>query len=94
MGFLGPVAELGEALVRPHDLALTADAAATARARRWSAASCTSASRCASSSMLADGSAVAAQLTRAEADALELRRGRHRVAADGGVGDAAGIRRG
>ena len=50
MGFLGPVARLGDALVRPHDLTLVARAAAPARRGAWSRASCTSASRSASSS--------------------------------------------
>ena len=45
---------------------------ATARARRWSAASCTSASRCASSSSWATPAPVTAQLTRDEAELLEL----------------------
>ena len=49
MGFLGPVTRLGDALVRPHDLA-SAPSRATAPWRRWSRASCISASRSAPSS--------------------------------------------
>ena len=49
MGFLGPVTQLGDALVRPHDIALSLDAR-PGSSRRRSRASCTSASRCASSS--------------------------------------------
>ena len=34
MGFLGPVSQVGEQLVRPHDIDDLARAGATARARR------------------------------------------------------------
>ena len=75
MGFLGPVARLGGGLVRPHDLRAAPGPASPARSRRRSRASCTSASRSASSWSWPATSAVAAQLTRHEAEQLELAEG-------------------
>ena len=66
-------AELGDALVRPHDLALSLEPARRRARGAWSRASCTSASRCASSSCSATASAVAAQLTRDEAERARAR---------------------
>ena len=79
MGFLGPVARLGDTLVRPHDLRMHSPSRATARSRPRSRASCTSASRSASSSSSTAASRCTAQLTRDEAAELELRARRHRV---------------
>ena len=75
MSFVGPVNRLGEDWVRPHDLDLLARAERRRRARRWSSASSTSASRCASSSSCDDGAHVSAQVTRDEAEELELHEG-------------------
>ena len=62
-------------LVRPHDLALTARGRAPAPSRRRSSASCTSASRCASSSCSTTATRRCAQITRGEAEELELAAG-------------------
>ena len=95
MGFLGPVAELGGQLVRPHDLHADRRRAATAPSRRWSRASCTSASRCASSSMLADGERDRRAAHARRGRGARAARGRHRLgrpdrdrAAGGRVGAA------
>jgi sulfate transport system ATP-binding protein len=71
MRFLGPVTQLGKALVRPHDIALSLDArpgsleAQVARVVHLGFEVRTQLA-------LGDGQELAVQLTRAEADALEL----------------------
>ncbi|HET6449425.1 MAG TPA: TOBE-like domain-containing protein [Conexibacter sp.] len=80
MRFLGPVTQLGEALVRPHDIALSVDArpgsfeAQVARVVHLGFEVRTEL-------VLGDGQELAVQLTRAEADELEL-----------GVGDIVHVR--
>ena len=74
MGFLGPVTQLGEALVRPHDLSLVLDAepgsveAQVARVVHLGF-------EVRVELELGDGEQLAVQLTRAEADELELAAG-------------------
>ena len=68
MSFVGKVNQVGDAYIRPHDLDSCVGRTA---ARRWSIASPTSASRCGSSSTLRER-AFAVQLTRQQADELEL----------------------
>ncbi len=74
MGFLGPVTELGGQLVRPHDLHLGVDArdgaveAMVARVTHLGF-------EVRVDLVLADGGAIGAQVTRGEAEALELREG-------------------
>jgi sulfate/thiosulfate transport system ATP-binding protein len=71
MRFLGPVTQLGEALVRPHDIALSHDAkpgsfeAQVARVVHLGF-------EVRAELVLGDGQALAVQLTRGEADELEL----------------------
>ena len=80
MRFLGPVTQLGEALVRPHDIALSVDArpgsfeAQVARVVHLGF-------EVRVELVLGDGQELAVQLTRAEADELEL-----------GVGDIVHVR--
>jgi sulfate/thiosulfate transport system ATP-binding protein len=74
MGFLGPVTELGGRLVRPHDLHITTDArggALEAMVGRITHLGF----EVRVDLVLVDGSALAAQVTRGEAEALELREG-------------------
>ena len=74
MGFLGPVTELGGQLVRPHDLHLSVDAregAAEAMVARVTHLGF----EVRVDLVLADGGAIGAQVTRGEAEALELREG-------------------
>jgi sulfate/thiosulfate transport system ATP-binding protein len=74
MRFLGPVTQLGEALVRPHDIALSVDArpgsseAQVARVVHLGFEVRTEL-------VLGDGEEIAVQLTRGEADELELATG-------------------
>jgi sulfate/thiosulfate transport system ATP-binding protein len=74
MRFLGPVTRLGEALVRPHDIALSVDAqpgsyeAQVARVVHLGF-------EVRAELVLGDGEEIAVQLTRAEADELELAAG-------------------
>jgi len=71
MRFLGPVTQLGEALVRPHDIALSLDArpgsfeAQVARVVHLGF-------EVRAELVLGDGQELAVQLTRAEADELEI----------------------
>lgn len=71
MGFLGPVTRLGEALVRPHDIALSHDArpgsheAQVARVVHLGF-------EVRAELVLGDGEEIAVQLTRGETDELEL----------------------
>jgi sulfate transport system ATP-binding protein len=71
MRFLGPVTQLGEALVRPHDIALSVDArpgsfeAQVARVVHLGF-------EVRAELVLGDGEEIAVQLTRAEADELEI----------------------
>ncbi|HZV74903.1 MAG TPA: TOBE-like domain-containing protein [Conexibacter sp.] len=71
MRFLGPVTQLGEALVRPHDIALSLDArpgsfeAQVARVVHLGF-------EVRAELVLGDGEEIAVQLTRAEADELEI----------------------
>jgi len=80
MRFLGPVTQLGEGLVRPHDIALSLDAtpgsveAQVARVVHLGF-------EVRAELVLGDGQELAVQLTRAEADELEL-----------GVGDIVHVR--
>jgi sulfate transport system ATP-binding protein len=80
MRFLGPVTQLGEALVRPHDIALSHDArpgsfeAQVARVVHLGF-------EVRAELVLGDGEEIAVQLTRNEADELEL-----------GVGDIVHVR--
>jgi sulfate transport system ATP-binding protein len=80
MRFLGPVTQVGEALVRPHDIALSVDArpgsfeAQVARVVHLGF-------EVRAELVLGDGQELAVQLTRAEADELEL-----------GVGDIVHVR--
>jgi sulfate transport system ATP-binding protein len=74
MGFLGPVSKLGESLVRPHDLVLSAgpeEGAAEAMVTRVVYLGFEVRVEVA----LAHGGTVSVQLTRAEADQLELATG-------------------
>jgi sulfate/thiosulfate transport system ATP-binding protein len=80
MRFLGPVTQLGEALVRPHDIALSVDArpgsfeAQVARVVHLGF-------EVRAELVLGDGEEIAVQLTRGEADELEI-----------GVGDIVHVR--
>jgi sulfate/thiosulfate transport system ATP-binding protein len=74
MRFLGPVTEIGDQLVRPHDLHLAGDArpgASEAMVGRVVHLGF----EVRAELILADGAAIVAQVTRAEADQLELRTG-------------------
>ena len=74
MRFLGPVTEIGDQLVRPHDLHLAPDArpgSSEAMVGRVVHLGC----EVRAELILADGAAIVAQVTRAEADQLELRSG-------------------
>ncbi len=74
MGFLGPVTELGGQLVRPHDLHITTEArdgALEAMVGRIAHLGF----EVRVDLVLVDGSALSAQVTRGEAEALELREG-------------------
>ena len=75
MSFVGQANRFGDAWVRPHDVEVLARRRTARRARRWSSASSISASRCASSSSRDDGEHVPAQLTRDDAERLELEPG-------------------
>ncbi len=74
MGFLGPVSKVGETLVRPHDIALAPQAEAGAREAMVSRVVHLG-FEVRAELMLTDGTSVTAQLTRTEADELELSRG-------------------
>ena len=80
MGFLGPVSQLGERLVRPHDIAIPREPERRRASRRWSAASCTSASRSASSSARRRRAGLRPDHPR-RGRAARARRARHRVGA-------------
>ena len=82
MGFLGPVARVGGGLVRPHDLR-AAPEPATARSRRRSTRVLHLGFEVRVELSSAAASAVAVQLTRHEAEQLELSRGRHRLGPPG-----------
>jgi len=71
MGFLGPVSQVGETLVRPHDIALVAQAEDGAREAMVSRVVHLG-FEVRAELLLTDGTAVTAQLTRTEADELEL----------------------
>ncbi len=74
MGFLGPVSRLGEQLVRPHDLRITADpreGALEAMVTRVVHLGF----EVRVELVLGDGASLAVQITRGEAEALELRSG-------------------
>ncbi len=74
MSFLGPVSRLGEQLVRPHDLRITADArdgALEAMVTRVVHLGF----EVRVELVLGDGASLAVQVTRGEAEALELRSG-------------------
>jgi sulfate transport system ATP-binding protein len=73
MKFLGPVASLGDRLVRPHDLLLSSDAADGLEAMVTRVVYLGFEVRV--ELELAREGAVSVQLTRAEADELELRAG-------------------
>ena len=73
MKFLGPVSSLGDRLVRPHDLLLSSDSADGLEAMVTRVVYLGFEVRV--ELQPADGGAVSVQLTRAEADALELRAG-------------------
>ena len=80
MGFLGPVARLGDTLVRPHDLRVHAeprDGALEAQVARVVHLGF----EVRVELELDGGEPLSAQLTRDEAAELELRGGRHRVGA-------------
>ena len=93
MCFLGPVAHLGEALVRPHDLRVTAeprDGALEAMVDRVVHLGF----EVRVELELADGAPLPVQLTRDDAVALELAPGRHRVGRAHGrarAGDGGGL---
>jgi sulfate transport system ATP-binding protein len=74
MGFLGPVARLGDALVRPHDLHLTVDRRPGSREAMVQRVVHLG-FEVRVELMLVEGEAAWAQITRAEAEALELQRG-------------------
>jgi sulfate transport system ATP-binding protein len=74
MGFLGPVSRVGEVLVRPHDIALAPEAEDGAREAMVSRVVHLG-FEVRVELMLTDGTAVTAQLTRTEADELELKAG-------------------
>jgi sulfate transport system ATP-binding protein len=76
MGFLGPVSQVGETLVRPHDIALAPHAGGDGGEREAMVSRVVHLGfEVRVDLMLTDGSAVTAQLTRTEADELELSRG-------------------
>ena len=72
--FVGEATLFGGELVRPHDVVLST-LPRTAPRRRWSSGSRISASRCACSSCSATAERFDAQLTRDEAERLELAQG-------------------
>ena len=74
MGFLGPVTQLGDALVRPHDVALSREAQPGAREAQV-ARVVHLGFQVRAELTLSDGSAVSAQLTRQKADELRLEDG-------------------
>ena len=74
MGFVGPVNRIGEAS-SARTTSSSRSIPTEHAARRWSSGSSTSASRCASSSCVTDGEQLLVQLTRDEAETLELERG-------------------
>ena len=75
MGFLGPVSQVGGTLVRPHDIALAPHADGGGAREAMVSRVVHLGFEVRVELMLTDGSAVTAQLTRTEADELELRRG-------------------
>jgi sulfate/thiosulfate transport system ATP-binding protein len=75
MGFLGPVSQVGETLVRPHDIALAPHADGGGAREAMVSRVVHLGFEVRVELMLTDGSAVTAQLTRTEADELELSRG-------------------
>ncbi len=74
MGFLGPVARLGDALLRPHDLDVTVDRRPGAREAMVSRVVHLG-FEVRIELVLADGGAAWAQITRGDAEALELEPG-------------------
>jgi sulfate transport system ATP-binding protein len=74
MGFLGPVSQVGGTLVRPHDIALVPHAQDGAREAMVSRVVHLG-FEVRAELMLTDGTAVTAQMTRTEADELELSAG-------------------
>ena len=74
MGFLGPVARLGRQLVRPHDITIGSEAVDGALEAMVSRVIHLG-FEVRVELMLTSGEAVSAQVTRTEADELELRRG-------------------
>ena len=75
MSFVGQANRFGDSWVRPHDLEVTLDAERHDARGDGRAGRRISASRCASSSSRDDGERFAVQLTRDEAERLELERG-------------------
>ena len=75
MSFLGPVSQVGESLVRPHDIALAPHADGDGAREAMVSRVVHLGFEVRVELMLTDGSAVTAQLTRTEADELELSRG-------------------
>jgi len=71
MRFLGPVTQLGEALVRPHDIALSHEARPSSHEAQV-ARVVHLGFEVRAELVLGDGEELAAQLTRGEADELEL----------------------
>lgn len=91
MGFLGPVARLGRALVRPHDLQLSVEPAEGAR-EAMVARVVHLGFEVRAELVLGEGEELAVQLTRDEAEQLELSDGdivwvAHAGASDGAAGD-------
>ncbi|MDO8213360.1 sulfate/molybdate ABC transporter ATP-binding protein [Conexibacter sp. CPCC 206217] len=74
MGFLGPVSRLGDKLVRPHDITLAAQSDGTAQEAMVSRVIHLG-FEVRVELMLTSGEAVTAQITRTEADELELSQG-------------------
>ncbi|HYV17015.1 MAG TPA: TOBE-like domain-containing protein, partial [Conexibacter sp.] len=75
MGFLGPVSQVGGALVRPHDIALAPHAEGDGAREAMVSRVVHLGFEVRAELMLTDGTSVTAQLTRTEADELELGRG-------------------
>ena len=80
MNFLGPVTQLGGVAVRPHDIEILTLRRAAAQCRQPSCGWCGSASRSASTP-IADGQDVWVQISRGEADRLDLRAGQRSLPA-------------
>ncbi len=75
MGFLGPVSQVGEQLVRPHDISLDQHAGGEGAREAMVSRVVHLGFEVRAELMLTDGTAVTAQLTRTEADELELASG-------------------